>query len=389
MADALQTPACIRRARALAIMTARSPVHRPLPLPLRSGGPRGLAVSDAVIARRQWLGWVGAAALGPMAGPVRATTDEALAAPPAADRTLRHARGLSLVVPYAAGGPLDRAARHLAQQTKGLGAVDVLNVPGEGGATGTAMVGRAGGRDPMLLMGAVATHAILPWLNPQLPYDPLRDFQPLLLVARMPHVLVMRQELAQQWRIEAPADLLRFMAKHKQPLRYASGGRGSIGHLAGEMFQTLTRTPLQHLPFGGARPALSALLEGSADLMFDNLASALPHLQAGRLRAIAVTSVQPVAQLPRVPSLNDTLAGFNLSTWFGLFASAGVSPALAQRWTNGFAATLRQKDVQHYLDSLGVLRENLQLGDFAHFVRSEHAKYGQLLQSSGMRLASN
>ena len=204
----------------------------------------------------------------------------------------------------------------------------------------------------------------------------------------MLNVLISSRKKAQFLNVNVTRQLLPYV-KHKQPLRYASGGRGSIGHLAGEMFQTLTRTPLQHLPFGGARPALSALLEGSADLMFDNLASALPHLQAGRLRAIAVTSVQPVAQLPRVPSLNDTLAGFNLSTWFGLFASAGVSPALAQRWTNGFAATLRQKDVQHYLDSLGVLRENLQLGDFAHFVRSEHAKYGQLLQSSGMRLASN
>ena len=348
------------------------------------------ALSKAQIARRQWLSLATAGAISPIANIAAAAGSNPEISSASSKSTVRSNRGgLTLVVPYSAGGPLDRAARRLAQQTKALGPIEVLNVPGEGGATGAAMVARAGGRDPMLLMGAVATHAVLPWLNPQLPYDPLRDFQPLLLVARMPHVLVMRQELAMQWRIETPADLLRFMGKHKQPLRYASGGRGSIGHLAGEMFQTLTRTPLQHLPFGGARPALSALLEGSADLMFDNLASALPHLRAGRLRAIAVTSLLPLPQLPNVPCLNDTIAGFNLTTWFGLFSSAGISAALTDRMVSAFAATMQQKDVQQYLDNLGVLREDLQQQDFARFVRAEHAKYGQLLQSSGMRGAAS
>lgn len=262
-----------------------------------------------------------------------------------------------------------------------MGRINILNVPGDGGSTGAAMVARAGGADPMLLMGSVATHAVLPWLNPQLPYDPLRDFQPLTLIARMPHVLVMRSELAQQWRISNPEDLLRFMAKHKQPLRYASGGKGSIGHLAGQLFQTLTRVPLQHLPFGGARPALSALLEGSADLMFDNLASALPHCRAGRLKAIGVTTRQAAPQLPDVPSLGDSLHGMHLSTWFGLFATAGISDALAKRWAATFARTLQKTAVQQYFDDMGVLRENLQLQDFSRFVQAEHASYGMLFKS--------
>lgn len=291
---------------------------------------------------------------------------------------------LSLVVPYAAGGPLDRSARKIAQETTALGRINVLNVPGEGGSTGAAMVARAGARDPMLLMGAVATHAILPWLNPQLPYDPLRDFQPLLLIAHIPHVLVMRSELAQQWRIATPTDLLRFMAKHRRPLRYASGGNGSIGHLAGQLFQSLTRTPLQHLPFSGASPALSALLEGSADLMFDNLASTLPHWQAGRLQAIGVTTRHPVAQLPGVPSLNDSIPGLHLATWFGLFATAGIPDTQARRWTDAFARTLQRPDVQHYFDTMGVLRENLQLQSFARFVQAEHSRFGQLLRSNHM-----
>ena len=314
---------------------------------------------------------------------VFATGAQASRSPEATAADLLRAKGdLALVVPYSAGGPLDRSARKLVQETTLARRLQVLNVPGEGGATGAAMVARAGSRDPMLLMGAVATHAILPWLYPQLPYDPLRDFTPLLLVARIPHVLVMRSELALQWRIYTPADLLRFMAKNRQPLRYASGGVGSIGHIAGQQFQTLTRVPLQHLPFSGARPALSALLEGSADLMFDNVASALPHIQAGRLKAIGVTSRTPLLLLPDVPSLNTVVSGLHLMTWFGLFATAGISDAQAKHWANAFAQTLRKPEVQQYFDAMGVLREDLRLQDFAKLVQSEHAYYGQFIKAN-------
>lgn len=292
------------------------------------------------------------------------------------------ANDLALVVPYSAGGPLDRAARKLVQETPSMGRMQVLNVTDAGGATGAAMVARAGAREPMLLMGAVATHATLPWLNPQLPYDPLRDFQPLLLVARMPHVLVMRAELALQWRIYTPDDLLRFMAKNRQPLRYASAGAGSIGHIAGKLFQTLTRVPLQHLPFAGAQPALSALLEGSADLMFDNVASALPHVRAGRLKAIGVTSNTALPMLPGVPVLGDSVRGLTLTTWFGLFSTAGITDALAARWANAFAQTLQKPAVQQYFDAMGVIREDLRLRDFAQLVQADHRFYGRFLKDN-------
>lgn len=299
--------------------------------------------------------------------------------------TQRRKGELSLVVPYSAGGPLDRSARKLASETSVLGPIQVLNVPGEGGATGAAMVARAGAREPMLLMGAVATHAILPWLNPQLPYDPLRDFQPLTMVARMPHVLIMRSELAMQWRIYTPDDLLRFMAKNRQPLRYASAGNGSIGHIAGHLFQSLTRVPLQHLPFTGARPAMSALLDGSVDLMFDNIASALIHLRAGRLKAIGVTSRTPLPLLPQVPSLESSVPGLNLPTWFGIFATAGISEALARRWSDAFTQTLQKPQVQQYFDAMGVIREELRLQDFARMVQTEHGYYGQFIKRAHIR----
>ena len=262
-----------------------------------------------------------------------------------------------------------------------MGPMQVMNVTGASGATGAAMVALAGAREPMLLMGATGTHAILPWINPQLPYDPLRDFQPLTLVARMPHVLVVRSEMALQWRISTPHDLLRLMGKSRQPLRYASAGNSSIGHIAAQLSQTLTRVPLQHLPFAGAQPAMSALLDGTADLMFDNIASCLPHIRAGRLKALGVTSASPLPILPGVPVLNESVRGLELTTWFGLFATAGISDALASRWANAFAQTLQQPAVQQYFDAMGVIREDLRLHDFASLVQSDHQFYGQFIKN--------
>lgn len=327
------------------------------------------------------LPWLPASAQ-PQPPPTASTASTALTAP------ARDAKSdaLTLIVPYAAGGPLDRTARPLVEASSAkLGAIHILYVPGEGGAKGSNMVAQATAQDRLLLMGAAATHAVLPWLQPQLGYDPLRDFQPLVLVARMPNVLVMRSDLARQWRIRTALDLQRFLAKHRQPLRYASGGPGSSGHLSGEMYQMLTRLPLLHLPFGGTQPALSALLDGSADLLFDSLASSLPHIRAGRLQPLAVTTLERVPLLPEVPSLNDTVPGFNLANWFGLFAPAGWPADLAQRHAAVFSKAMRSSPVQETLTAMGVLPEDLQLQEFARFVRSEHSKYGLLVQAARIR----
>ncbi len=293
---------------------------------------------------------------------------------------------LTLVVPYAAGGALDRTARPLAQASvPRLGPINILNVPGDGGTKGSNMVAQASAQDRVLLMGAAATLAVLPWLQPQLGYDPLRDFQPLVLVARLPNVLVMRSDLARQWRIRSPIDLQRFLARHRQPVRYASGGPGSSGHLSGEMYQMLTRLPLQHLPFGGTQPALSALLDGSAELLFDSLPSSLPHIRAGRLQAIAVTTLERVPLLPDVPALNDTVHGFNLANWFGLFAPAAWPAEQARHHAAAFSQAMRRSPVQETLTAMGVLPEDLQMQEFARFVRSEHSKYGLLVQAARIR----
>ncbi|WP_084455146.1 Bug family tripartite tricarboxylate transporter substrate binding protein [Comamonas composti] len=291
--------------------------------------------------------------------------------------------GLTLIIPFAPEGPADRLMRQLlAAAGQELGPVKILHVPGESGAKGTAMVARASAQDQVLLLGSVSTFAVKPWLQPQQSYDALRDFHPLLLLSHMPNVLVMSSAQARQWRIQSPLDLQRFLARQRKPLRFASSGTWGLGHLTGEMYQMLTRLPLQHLPFSGVQPALSALLEGSADLMFDNLASSLPHIRAGRLQAIAVTTSQPSPLLPGVPCLNESIPGLDTATWFGLFAPASWGGDQAHKLAQGFARALQRQPVQDYLATQGGQHPPVVHQEFARFVQAEHGKYGQLARNA-------
>ena len=194
---------------------------------------------------------------------------------------------LTLVVPYPAGGPLDKSARILAESASAqLGVIRVENKPGAGGNLGAELVAKAPADANLLVMGAVATHAVNPWLYKNFPYDPIRDFKPIALVARTPNVLVMSADRAQALGIATTTDLVKYLKAHPDQVRYGSGGNGSIGHIAAEMFKSLTNTRMGHQPFAGAGPALKALQEGGVALVFDNLASSLPLIQAGKLKAL-------------------------------------------------------------------------------------------------------
>jgi tripartite-type tricarboxylate transporter receptor subunit TctC len=310
----------------------------------------------------------------------------ALALAPALARA--QTKPLRIVVPYPPGGPLDSAARALAEAVRpALGTVIVENKPGAGGNLGVDYVAKQPADGQTLVIGAVATHAVNPWLFSKLPYDPVKDFAPITLIAHVPNVLVMPTARAEALGIRSAQDLIAYARSHPGKLNVASGGNGSAGHMAGELMKSQARVAVVHIPYAGAAPAQLGLLAGQTDLMFDNLASALPQIQAGKLKALAVTTPQRVPALPGVPTMAESgLPGFDVSTWFGLFAPAGTPPATVERLNAAFTAALRTPEMRERLARMGAEPAPNSPAEFAALVKSELAKYQKIVQYSGAKV---
>jgi tripartite-type tricarboxylate transporter receptor subunit TctC len=303
----------------------------------------------------------------------------------AAPRTIR------LIVPYPAGGPIDIVARALAERVKdSLGPVIVDNKPGAGGNLGADLIAKAAPDGLTIGMGAVATHAINPWLYGKLPYDPIRDFTPITLVAQVPNVLVMNVETAQRLGIGSVADLVAYARRNPGRLNYGSGGNGSAGHLAGEMFKTQAGVFMVHIPYAGGNPAQLALLSGQVDLNFDNLATAAANIRAGKLRALAVTTARRSAALPDVPTIAESgralgLADFDIHTWFGLFAPARLAAETTQRLNRAFVDALQSAELKARLGGLLAEAQPTTPEEFGRFVQAEWRKYEPVVKASGAK----
>ena len=296
---------------------------------------------------------------------------------------------MTFVVPYPAGGPLDTSARLLADGAQAtLGSITVTNKPGAGGATGAALIAQAKPSDNLVVMGAVATHAILPWLT-KLPYDPQKDFTPLILVARVPNVLVMTKARAQALNLQSTADVVAYLKAHPNGLSMGSGGYGSIGHIAGEMLKTLANVQMSNRPYAGAAPAQKALLGGEVDLVFDNLASALPLIQSGELVALSVTTPDRNITLPEVRSVNEEVPGFDVSTWFGVFAPAALPEADAKRYAVAFQSALSDPRFKAEYQKMGIAPEDMRLQELAQFVNQESRKYRFLIKATRIQPQGN
>ena len=300
-------------------------------------------------------------------------------------------RTLRLVVPYPPGGPLDIAARVLANAVKEtLGTVVVENRPGAGGNLGADIVAKAAPDGNTLVMGAVATHAINPWLYSKIPYDALRDFTPLTLVAQVPNVLVMNAEAALKLKINTLADLVAYARKNPGRLNYGSGGNGSAGHLAGEMFKAQAGLFVVHIPYAGGPPAQLALVAGQVDFNFDNLAAASANIKSGKLKALAVTTAHRSGALPDVPTVAEAgvtlgLKLFDISTWFGLFGPAGLSAETTTRLNKAFVDALGTAEVKARLATLLAEPAPTTPAQFAAFVKAELAKYEAVVKASGAK----
>jgi tripartite-type tricarboxylate transporter receptor subunit TctC len=297
---------------------------------------------------------------------------------------------IRLIVPYPPGGPLDIVARSLADKVKDtLGVVVVENRPGAGGNLGADLAAKAAPDGTTIVMGAVATHAINPWLFAKMPYDPIRDFTPITGVAQVPNVLVMNPQTADKLGIRSVADLVAYAKKNPGRLNYGSGGNGSAGHLAGEMFKAQAGVFMVHIPYAGGNPAQLALLSGEVDLNFDNLAAASANIKAGKLRALAVTTAKRSSAVPELPTIAETggaLASFDIDTWFGLFAPAKLPPDLTQRLNRAFVDALGSAELKARLAAL--LAEPIAgtPDQFGEFVRRELAKYESVVKASGAKV---
>jgi len=298
---------------------------------------------------------------------------------------------IRLIVPYPPGGPLDLAARALAEQVKdSLGTVVVENRPGAGGNVGVDYVAKQPADGYTLVVGAVATHAINPWLFAKLPYDPIRDFAPITLIAQVPNVLVMTPETAAKLGIDSVPSLIAHMRRNPGKLSYASGGNGSGGHMAGELLKSMAKVSMLHIPYAGAAPAQLSVLAGQTDLMFDNLASAAANIRAGKLRAFAVTSAARAPSFPELPTMAEAggreLAGFDVTTWFGILAPAGTPEPIVARLNDAFRKALLAPEMKERLARMGAEPSPTSPAEFAAFIRAELAKYEKVVKFSGAKV---
>ena len=297
-----------------------------------------------------------------------------------------------IVVPFAPGGTTDILARAVAPElSKAFGQQFIVdNRGGAGGNIGAEVVAKSLGDGYTLLMGTVGTHGINRALYSKLPYDPIKDFVPITLVAAVPNVMEMNADKAKSLGIANVQDFIRYAKANPGKLNMASSGNGTSIHLAGELFKSMTGTYMLHMPYRGSGPALLDMVGGNMDVMFDNLPSSMAQIKAGKLVALAVTSSQRSAALPDVPTVEEAggaaLKGFEASSWFGLLAPAGTPADVVQRIQQETAKALATAAVKERLLAQGAIPGGNSPQDFARHIDAEHRKWAEVVKASGAKV---
>jgi len=294
---------------------------------------------------------------------------------------------IHLIVPYAAGGPIDVTARVLAERVKdSLGTVVVENRPGAGGNIGADFIAKAPPDGLTIGIAATATHAVNPWLFTRMPYNAATDFAPITQILRVPNVLVMNTDTAKRLGIQNLSDFIRYAKAHPGQLNYGSGGNGSAGHLAGELFKSRAGIFAVHIPYNGGNPAQLALLSGHVDFNFDNLATAAPNIKSGKLTALAVTTPQRSSLLQDVPAIAEVLSGFAVDTWWGLVAPAQTPASVIQKLNQAFVQALQSPETK--LRFANLMAEPVPTAPevFGLFMQSELSKYELVVKRSGAKV---
>ena len=294
---------------------------------------------------------------------------------------------IRLIVPYAPGGPIDVTARALAERVRdSLGTVIIDNKGGAGGNIGADAIAKASPDGLTIGIAATATHAVNPWLYARMPFDAGKEFTAITQMVRVPNVLVMNAAKAEQLKIHTLADLIAYAKANPAKLNYGSGGNGSAGHLAGEMFKQRANIFALHIPYRGANPAQLALLAGEVDFNIDNLAAAAPNIRSGKLKALAVTSLDASPSLPGVPPLSATFKGFSIDTWWGLVAPAGTPKPVIDKLNKAFVAALNAPETKTRFAALLAEPVATTPAQFDSFMAAERAKYQQVVKASGAKV---
>jgi tripartite-type tricarboxylate transporter receptor subunit TctC len=298
---------------------------------------------------------------------------------------------IRLIVPYAAGGPIDVTARLIAEQTKtSIGTIIIDNKPGAGGNIGADLIAKAAPDGTTIGIAALATHAINPWLYAKMPFDAGKDFAPITQMLRVPNVLVMNADTAKRLNINTLQEFVAYAKANPAKLNYGSGGNGSGGHLAGEMFKQRAGVFAVHIPYSGGNPAQLALLSGQVDFNFDNLATAAPNIKSGKLKALAVTTLKRSSAMPEVPALSDAMpalfSGFAVDTWWGLVAPAGTPLEVISKLNTAFTTALKSPETQTRYAALMAEPTPSSPQEFAAFMQAERAKYEKPVKASGARV---
>ncbi len=301
---------------------------------------------------------------------------------PAAAQGAWPAKPITIVVPFAAGGTTDILARVVGQALgRELGtSVVVDNRAGAGGNIGAAMAAKAPADGYTLFMGTVGTHAINASLYKRLPFDPVRDFAPLTRVAMVPNLLVANPNKP----YKSVRELVAYARANPGKVNFASSGSGSSIHLSGELFNTLAKVEMVHVPYKGSAPAVTDLVAGQVDVMFDNMPSAIQHVRSGRLRALAVTTAKRSNDLPDVPTIAEAgVPGYEATSWFGLYAPAATPAPLLARVHAALVKVLADPEVRRKMDDQGAEPMSETPEQFAEFMRKETAKWAQVVKASG------
>ncbi|AOZ09208.1 Bug family tripartite tricarboxylate transporter substrate binding protein [Cupriavidus malaysiensis] len=290
---------------------------------------------------------------------------------------------LRLVVPFTPGGTTDILARVVGQKLgDALGQPVVIdNRPGAGGNIGAEVVAKAAPDGYTLLMGTLGTQVTNQFLYARMPYDSARDFAPVTLVANSPNVLMTNATLP----VGSVADVIALARREPGKINYASTSTGGSPHLSGELLDRMAGITMQHVPYKGAAPAMTDLLAGQVNLMFDNLPSALAQIQAGKVRALAVTGKQRSAVLPKVPTFAESgLPGYEVNSWFGLLAPAGTPAERVGKLQQAVAKVLALPEVRQRIQQLGAEPGGDSPAAFAAILRADTAKWSAVIRQAGI-----